>query len=82
MKWWWLSYSGDAGFRGLVILEAANFLEACAEARRLKISPGGSVRGLELEVVPDVALLKSYSGRCLSQVEADELSLKMAEAEQ
>lgn len=43
---WWLSYATkDDGFKGVVITMAPTFIEACAKARYLGLSPGGQVRG-------------------------------------
>lgn len=51
MSVWWLSYVSEHGeARGVVIVEAQDFLTACAVSRQLELSPGGEVRGFE---VPD-----------------------------
>lgn len=42
---WWLSYAGDEGFRGVVIIEASDFISACRRSAELGLSPGGEVSG-------------------------------------
>lgn len=42
---WWLSYGGENGSNGVVIVEGGSFLEACGRSRALGLSPGGQVLG-------------------------------------
>lgn len=41
----YVSYADDDGFRGAVLVEAADIVEACWRARALGISPGGQALG-------------------------------------
>jgi hypothetical protein len=74
MKLWWLSYAGEEGFRGVVLVHASDFVGACRTARELGIGPGGQVTG---DPAPDdVAKIvdTKWIGRCLSATEANELN--------
>ena len=42
---WWLSYAGEEGSRGVVVVEAEGFLHACQRSHQLGLSPGGEVHG-------------------------------------
>lgn len=50
--WWWLSFAGDDGFRGLVIVAAPGLIHAVQVSRALGINPGGEVQGV---LLPDDA---------------------------
>lgn len=50
LRWWYLSYVGEEGWRGAVVVEAPGFASAVLYANLLHVSPGGEVRGL---LVPD-----------------------------
>lgn len=49
LRWWWLSFSGDDGFRGVCIVQAGGLVEAAATAARLDCNPGGDVLGMPLD---------------------------------
>lgn len=69
---WYLSYAGESGFNGGLILEAASFADAIIESHRQKLSPGGEVLGFP--VPPDwEERLQSYVGRLLSETETRKL---------
>lgn len=40
-RWWWLSFCGDEGFRGVAIVQGRGIIGAIRQARRLGINPGG-----------------------------------------
>jgi hypothetical protein len=42
---WWLSFAGDTGFLGVVIVPATGFLDAVGFCWHLGINPGGEVQG-------------------------------------
>jgi hypothetical protein len=70
MKWWWLSYADDAGFRGGLIVFSSDFLGACVVAKALHLSPGGQVVGKEL---PDHNLGPFEAYRVYSKQELDDM---------
>ena len=43
--WWWLSFADDSGCLGIAIVKGKSVGDAAAEARRLRINPGGEVLG-------------------------------------
>lgn len=45
MKYFYLSFAGEEGFRGGCVVEADDFLSAISEAHRLGINPHGQVKG-------------------------------------
>jgi len=72
--YWWLSYADQGGWRGAVIVHAETFLDACAQARTLGISPGGQVRGVGPMTLSldDLRTLRPFLNRLLDKAEADE----------
>lgn len=48
MKWWWLSFADDDGFRGVTIVQGDNIASAAKSAHRLGINPGGQVLGFPM----------------------------------
>jgi hypothetical protein len=71
MGWWYLSYTGEEGFRGGIIIEARGFVSATLLANILKISPGGEVAGLKIP--PDHLPPGEIPTRLLSKDELTEL---------
>jgi hypothetical protein len=47
-KLFWLSYGGEKEHRGFVLVFAITFEHAVGKARRLGVSPGGEVLGVEI----------------------------------
>ena len=45
---YWLSFADDSGFKGVVILHAANFELAFAESHLLGLNPGGEIQSIEV----------------------------------
>ena len=70
----WLSYADDNGFRGVVVLRASSFLNACAKAKLEGLSPGGQVRGFEIEKEDEYRIPEHCQNRCLTREEAGELA--------
>ena len=70
MAWWYLSYAGEEGFRGGVIIEARGFGSAVLLSNVLKASPGGEVRGLKIP--PDKLPPPKYHMRLLTLDELNE----------
>lgn len=53
---WWLSYAGEEGSRGVVIVRGASFFDAAKRSREMKLSPGGEVVGFVVPVEEEAAL--------------------------
>ena len=53
---WWLSYANEQGFRGVVIVEADDFITACAKVGLSGLSPGGQVLGEPVHGIPPLLL--------------------------
>ena len=70
-KLWWLSFVGDEGFLGVVIVEADDFLDAVMMSHHFDINPGGQVQGWPVppENVADVP--PDHIGRLLSRADLD-----------
>ena len=77
MSTFWLSYADDAGFRGAVIIDGADFLGACAESRRRGLSPGGQVAGVALDFGIAELIPAEHRNRRLDRREVDLLEAKM-----
>jgi hypothetical protein len=50
LRWYYLSFAGEEGFRGACIVEARGMLGAVSRCNVLGINPGGEVMGMP---VPD-----------------------------
>lgn len=68
--WWWLSFAGDGGFLGVVVVQGYGIVDAVSRSHELEANPGGEVQGLliPLECVPPV----QFRNRLLSKAEAVE----------
>lgn len=75
MSLWWLSYVDEERdvSRGVVVVRADSFLGAVAQARRLELSPGGQVKGFEVPLAEEPALLP-YEGSWISTNDARALA--------
>ena len=67
---WYLSYAGEDGFRGGVILRAFGFVHACQRARDLHITPGGQIHGIPVPI--DEVPVAKYLDRLLTLEELGE----------
>ena len=72
-----LTFFGDEGFRGVVILRAPSLESALSLSYLLKLNPGGSVASAQLPSGLHEELLISHSRRLLNQCEADDLQAKL-----
>ena len=72
-----LTFFGDEGFRGVVILRAPSLDSALSLSYLLKLNPGGSVASAELPSGLHEELLVSHSKRLLNQREADDFQAKL-----
>lgn len=77
-----LTFFGDEGFRGVVILRAPSLESALSLSYLLKLNPGGSVGSAQLPSGFHEELLISHSKRLLNQREADELQSKLVTSAQ
>lgn len=74
---WWLSYAGDEGFRGAVIVAGSEFTEAVMRVNLLGINPGGEIQGMPvpeqaIDLIPD-----KWKNRLLSRAECEEFDKEM-----
>lgn len=78
----WLSFAGDDGFHGAVIVHADDFVMAVMECHLRQINPHGEVQGMEIP--PDVAarIPDKWKNRILSRQECAEFDKEMASGEQ
>jgi len=68
--WWYLSFADEA-FNGACIVEADGMVEAVKEAHRLRINPGGQVRG---NPIPEDAVYDpAYRNRLLNKDDLQEM---------
>lgn len=73
--WWWLSFATDAGFLGIVLVRAPDFMFAVRETQRLGCNPGGEVRGWPVSAGLELGDPRAFwVGRLLSREEADVMS--------
>jgi hypothetical protein len=77
-----LTFFGDEGFRGVVILRAPSLDSALSLSYLLKLNPGGSVGSAQLPSGLHEELLVSHSKRLLSRREADDLQAKLVTSTQ
>ena len=77
-----LTFFGDEGFRGVVILRAPSLDSALSLSHLLKLNPGGNVSIAQLPSGFHEELLISHSKRLLAQREADELQAKLVTSSQ
>jgi hypothetical protein len=81
MNWWWLSFAGEEGFRGVAIVGPADdILSAVRICYSLGINPGGEVAAF---TVPEGALPHIPAAdrhRLLTEFEARELDRQVGEA--
>jgi hypothetical protein len=77
-----LTFFGDEGFRGVLILRAPSLDSALSLSYLLKLNPGGSVGSAELPSGFHEELLISHSRRLLNQREADDLQSKLVTTSQ
>ena len=70
LKWWYLSFAGPEGSRGVVLVEARGFASAVMYCNQLRINPGGEVMGVEIppEKIPD----ERFTYRLLNRAEVEE----------
>src|ERR1700676_2131033 len=72
-----LTFFGDEGFRGVVILRAPSLDSAISLSYLLNLNPGGNVSIAQLPSGFHEELLIAHSKRLLAQGEADDLQAKL-----
>lgn len=48
VKWWYLSFAGEEGFRGGLFLKGRGFADCIRESHNLGLNPGGEVMIMEV----------------------------------
>jgi hypothetical protein len=71
MAWWWLSFAGEDGSRGVAVVQGRDMATATQAAWDLGCNPGGEVLGLELS--DDLFPTEDNRNRLLPPAEAREL---------
>ena len=69
-RWFWLCFA-ENGFRGVVVIEAFDFLDAVAGTHLLGINPGGGVAGWEVPGVLLAIIHENCRNRLLSLTEVE-----------
>lgn len=46
--WMWMSFAGDEGLRGVIVMKARGMLHATRRATRMSINPGGEVMAIKV----------------------------------
>ena len=72
-KLWWVSFAGEEGFRGAVMVRADGFLEAVTETHWLGVNPGGEALGFDWPDERAALVPESYMNRLLSKAELEVL---------
>jgi len=73
-RWFWMSFAGDEGFLGVIIIRARGIASALELTHELGINPGGSVAFHELfDNVVERNVPEAYRGRLLTSAEIEEL---------
>lgn len=74
LRWWYLSYADEKGFRGVVVIEAHGFTEACLLSARRHLSPGGEVVGVDLLGAPEDKMPPmTHRNRLLSRADLESI---------
>lgn len=86
MRWFYLSFAGDEGFRGACIIEARGILGAVSRCNVLGINPGGEVMAIpvpedQVKDIPEGATDVLLSKDRLYQIFGDMKTLKELQEE-
>jgi hypothetical protein len=74
---WWLSFVGDEGFRGAVMVNAEDFTTALMETNVRNINPHGEVQGLEIPADEAQQIPEHWKYRILSRDECEQFDKEM-----
>lgn len=66
MTIWYLSFAGEEGWRGAVVLEADTLNEAITLSHRNGINPGGDVKSFEIPL--DHPLVEQFPDECRNRL--------------
>jgi hypothetical protein len=72
-RWMYLSYAGELGFNGGIIIEAHGMASAVARVHALNISPGGQVMGTDIPKEMEATILPppEFRNRLLTKAELE-----------
>ena len=74
----WLSFVGDNGFLGAVIVHANDFWEALTRSHMLKVIPGGECASWEIPAETARMIPEKWKNRLLSREKCKQLDAEMS----
>lgn len=74
----WLSFAGDDGFHGAVIVHAEDFVTAIMECNLRGINPHGECQGMEIPADAAVQIPDKWKNRILSRSECADFDAEMS----
>jgi hypothetical protein len=74
----WLSFAGDGGFRGAVIVHAEDFTTAVMECNLRGINPHGECQGMEIPTEATAQIPDKWKNRILSREECKQFDEEMS----
>ncbi len=74
---WWLSFVGEEGFRGVVIVQANDLIEAIMRTVLGNLNPGGQVGGMEIPAEIAAMIPEPWKNRLLSREDCARFDLEM-----
>lgn len=76
----WLSFAGEDGFHGAVIVHAEDFLTAVMVCNLHGINPHGEVQGMEIPPEGAAQIPAKWKNRILSRAECEQFDREMSES--
>lgn len=76
---WWISFA-DETFRGAVIVQANDFVEAIMRAHLAGINPGGEAQGMLIPAETAAKIPEHWKNRLLSREECQSFDAEMKKA--
>ena len=73
----WLSFAGEEGFRGAVIVHANDFVEAVMRSNLLGVNPHGEVQGMPIPADTASRIPERWKNRLLSREECGQFDAEM-----
>jgi hypothetical protein len=74
----WLSFAGEDGFHGAVIVHANDFMEAVMRTNLMGINPHGEVVGLDISPAHAKAIPAHWKNRLLNRDDCDQFEKEMS----
>lgn len=74
----WLSFAGEEGFRGAIIIHANDFMEAIMRTNLLGINPHGEVAGMDIPAVAAAKIPAHWKNRLLNREECEKFDEEMS----